>query len=107
MIRLIAPHSPAESYQNFPNRDTSDWRREYYAENLPRLVKVKTKYCPHNLFHNAQSIPSAHRSRHSEVHRLRIGPGTRWINATRRSPRLRHRGRRTRISSGLETAQVS
>jgi FAD/FMN-containing dehydrogenase len=57
MIRLIAPHTPAESYQNFPNRGISDWRREYYAENFSRLVKVKRKYDPHNLFHNAQSIP--------------------------------------------------
>ena len=46
-----------ESYQNFPNRDIKDWKREYYAENLDRLVNVKTKYDPHNVFRNAQSIP--------------------------------------------------
>ena len=57
MIRLIAPYTPAESYQNFPNRGIADWKHEYYAENYSRLVKVKTKYDPHNLFHNAQSIP--------------------------------------------------
>ncbi len=58
MIRLIAPYTPAESYQNFPNRSIRDWRREYYAENYSRLVRVKTKYDPHDVFHNAQSIPS-------------------------------------------------
>lgn len=58
MIGLIAPHTPAESYQNFPNRRIEDWPREYYAENFPRLVKVKTKYDPHDVFHNPQSIPT-------------------------------------------------
>jgi len=57
MIDLIRPHTPNESYQNFPNRDIKDWKREYYAENYDRLVKVKTKYDRHNLFHNPQSIP--------------------------------------------------
>ena len=58
MIRLIAPHTPAESYQNFPNRAIKDWQRQYYAENFSRLVKVKTKYDPHDVFHNPQSIPT-------------------------------------------------
>ncbi|MFL5830566.1 MAG: FAD-binding oxidoreductase [Solirubrobacteraceae bacterium] len=58
MIALIAPDTPAESYQNFPNRAIKDWERQYYAENFSRLVKVKTRYDPHNIFHNPQSIPS-------------------------------------------------
>ncbi len=58
MIRLIAPHTPAESYQNFPNRGIDNWQQQYYAENFARLVRVKTKYDPHNLFRNAQSIPA-------------------------------------------------
>lgn len=57
MIGVIKPHTLAESYQNFPNRSIKDWKREYYAENYPRLVKVKRKYDPHDFFHNAQSIP--------------------------------------------------
>lgn len=57
MIATIAPDTPSESYQNFPNRAIRDWPREYYAENLPRLVKVKRRYDPGNLFRNAQSIP--------------------------------------------------
>jgi FAD/FMN-containing dehydrogenase len=57
MIRLIAPHTPAESYQNFPNRAIRSYQRQYYAENYLRLVKVKTRYDPDNVFHNAQSIP--------------------------------------------------
>ena len=54
---LIAPHTPSESYQNFPNREITDWQQQYYAENFQRLVEVKQSYDPDNLFRNAQSIP--------------------------------------------------
>jgi FAD/FMN-containing dehydrogenase len=57
VIATIAPSTPNESYQNFPNRMITDWQEEYYAENFPRLVSVKAKYDPQNLFQNAQSIP--------------------------------------------------
>ena len=57
MIAAIAPETPHESYQNFPNRLIKDWKRQYYAENLDKLIKVKTRYDPGNLFNNAQSIP--------------------------------------------------
>ncbi len=56
-IDLIDPHTPNESYQNFPNRLIADWQPAYYAENFPRLVDIKTKYDPNNLFANPQSIP--------------------------------------------------
>ena len=57
MMAVLRPHTPDESYQNFPNRLISDWRREYYGENFPRLVRVKSRYDPHDLFRNQQSIP--------------------------------------------------
>jgi FAD/FMN-containing dehydrogenase len=57
VIDVLRPHTPDESYQNFPNRLITDWQREYYAENFPRLVRVKTKYDRGNLFRNQQSIP--------------------------------------------------
>ena len=53
---MLAPWTPGGSYQNFPNRLITDWRRAYYAENFPRLVRVKHRYDPGNLFRNAQSI---------------------------------------------------
>lgn len=59
VIGAIAPHTLAESYQNFPNRLIDDWQTEYYAENWDRLVDVKTTYDPTNLFQNPQSIPPA------------------------------------------------
>ncbi|MFT4038417.1 MAG: FAD-binding oxidoreductase [Thermomicrobiales bacterium] len=57
VIAAIAPHTPNESYQNFPNRDITDWAEQYYAENYDKLVEVKTQYDPGNLFTNPQGIP--------------------------------------------------
>ncbi len=59
VIAAIAPHTPNESYQNFPNRIIDDWQEAYYAENFPRLVEVKTAYDPGKVFNNPQSIPPA------------------------------------------------
>jgi FAD/FMN-containing dehydrogenase len=58
VVKAIAPHTPSESYQNFPNRSLPDPLKQYYAENLPRLVAIKNKHDPKNLFRNPQSIPT-------------------------------------------------
>ena len=58
VIATIAPYTPDESYQNFPNRAIKNSGQLYYAENLDRLIDVKTKYDKHNLFNNPQSIPT-------------------------------------------------
>ena len=59
VIAAIAPHTPNESYQNFPNRTITDWQQAYYAENFNRLVEVKGMYDPGNVFNYPQSIPPA------------------------------------------------
>lgn len=59
VMTLATPHTLDQSYQNFPNRALTDYLQNYYGENLTRLVKVKAKYDPQNLFNNAQSIPVA------------------------------------------------
>ncbi len=56
VIAAIAPHTPDESYQNFPNWAIENWQQQYYAEDFDRLVDVKTAYDSGNLFHNGQSI---------------------------------------------------
>jgi FAD/FMN-containing dehydrogenase len=58
IIAAIDPHTPKESYQNFPNRSLENWQEVYYAENYERLVDVKTKYDKDNLFTNPQGIPT-------------------------------------------------
>ena len=57
VIAVLEPHTPRESYQNFPNRRIKDWQQQYYAENFERLVGVKKAWDPDNVFRNAQSIP--------------------------------------------------
>lgn len=57
IIATLDPYTPQESYQNFPNRSIQNWQEQYYAENYERLVDVKTKFDPGNLFHHPQSIP--------------------------------------------------
>jgi hypothetical protein len=58
MVEAMASETPNESYQNFPNRLIENWQQQYYVENLERLIQVKMKYDPDNLFNNAQSIPA-------------------------------------------------
>ena len=56
VLAVLEPHTPRESYQNFPNRRLVDWQEQYYAENLERLIDVKTEWDPDNLFTSAQTI---------------------------------------------------
>jgi FAD/FMN-containing dehydrogenase len=58
VIGVIAPLTPDESYQNFPNRLLPNPLEQYFAENLDRLIDVKTAYDPGNVFQNEQSIPT-------------------------------------------------
>ena len=46
-----------ECYVNCPDTDLQDYLNAYYGQNLKRLVKIKTKYDPFNLFKFEQSIP--------------------------------------------------
>jgi hypothetical protein len=55
-FNAIDPHSNGETYQNFIDPALRDWRESYYAENYPRLARIKAKYDPHRLFTFAQSI---------------------------------------------------
>ncbi|RIA97770.1 Glucooligosaccharide oxidase [Glomus cerebriforme] len=45
------------SYQNYIDRDLDDWQTRYYGHNFKRLVEIKSKYDPNNLFNFPQSIP--------------------------------------------------
>ncbi|CAG8573748.1 23015_t:CDS:2 [Cetraspora pellucida] len=47
-----------ESYQNINDRLLDNWQCRYYRENFGKLVEIKRKYDPYNLFRWNQSIPT-------------------------------------------------
>ncbi|CAG8482140.1 2767_t:CDS:2 [Ambispora leptoticha] len=47
------------SYQNYIDRDLSNWQNAYYGANYQKLVNIKAKYDPNNLFAFPQSIPTS------------------------------------------------
>src|SRR5215475_102572 len=53
---VIDPYSNGETYQNFTDPALADWRESYYAENYPRLARIKARYDPDRAFEFAQSI---------------------------------------------------
>lgn len=54
----MRPYLSNEVYQNFPDPDLKDWAQAYYGANYDRLVDVKRKYDPDNIFRHDQSIGS-------------------------------------------------
>jgi FAD/FMN-containing dehydrogenase len=56
---LVEPMSNGHSYQNYPNRWTEDFGTRYFGGNLPRLMEVKQKYDPDNLFDFQQGLAHA------------------------------------------------
>jgi FAD/FMN-containing dehydrogenase len=44
-------------FQNFADPELEHWAEAYYGPNYDRLVRVKARYDPSNLFHFQQSLP--------------------------------------------------
>jgi len=54
----IRPFMSAGAFLNYVDRDLPNPARAYWASNLERLVQVKRKYDPENVFRHALSIPT-------------------------------------------------
>ena len=53
----MRPFTSDQSFQNFADGAETDYLRAYYGTNLERLVEIKRRYDPGNLFRFPQSIP--------------------------------------------------
>lgn len=54
--KFIRAYTNGESYQNYPDRNQSDFRWAYWTQYYNQLVLIKRKYDPGNFFHYQQSI---------------------------------------------------
>jgi FAD/FMN-containing dehydrogenase len=53
----VHPWGSGRVFQNFADPDLEHWAQAYYGQNYQRLVRVKARYDPSNLFRFQQSLP--------------------------------------------------
>jgi FAD/FMN-containing dehydrogenase len=53
----VHPWGSGRVFQNFADPDLEHWAQAYYGPNYDRLVRVKARYDPTNLFRFQQSLP--------------------------------------------------
>ena len=54
--QALTPYTTG-AYVNYIDADQPDWPAANYGENLTRLMQVKARYDPDNVFNGPQSIP--------------------------------------------------
>ncbi|KAK9763655.1 hypothetical protein K7432_009457 [Basidiobolus ranarum] len=56
MFRILSPYSNGGSYHGYVSLDLQDPLKAYFGNNVDRLIDIKRKYDPLNVFRNPQSI---------------------------------------------------
>jgi hypothetical protein len=56
---LIPTGSQLTTYAGYVDPTLQNPQEQYWGSNLPRLVEVKTKWDPSDVFHNPQSVRPA------------------------------------------------
>jgi FAD/FMN-containing dehydrogenase len=54
----VHPWGSGRVFQNFADSDLEAWAEAYYGTNYDRLVRIKERYDPTNVFHFGQSLPA-------------------------------------------------
>jgi FAD/FMN-containing dehydrogenase len=54
----VHPWGSGRAFQNFADPDLEDWPAAYYGPNLDRLMGIKDRYDPENVFRSEQSLGS-------------------------------------------------
>jgi Berberine and berberine like len=55
--QIVHPFGTGGVFPNFPDPDLEDWARAYYGTNLERLLSLKARHDPDDLFRFPQSLP--------------------------------------------------
>jgi FAD/FMN-containing dehydrogenase len=54
----VHPWASGRAFQNFADPDLEGWAEAYYGTNYDRLVRIKARYDPTNVFRFGQSLPA-------------------------------------------------
>lgn len=60
--RLHKYNMSYSKYSNFPSCDSRDWMTKYWGDNYPRLLAIKARWDPTNVFNHCQSVGSTDNS---------------------------------------------